>query len=46
MKIIDEIKRFKTRYDYGKIGNGVLYEMCKKYPYHDDIRKLLEKRGL
>lgn len=43
MKIIDEIKKFKTRYDYGKIGNGTLYEMCKKYPYHKDTSEIIGK---
>ena len=43
MKIIDEIKKFKTRYDYGKIGNGTLYEMCKKYPYHNDQAEIIGK---
>jgi|SRR3989344_2221842 len=42
-KIIDEIIKFKTRYDYGKIGNGILYEMCKKYPYHNDPAEIVGK---
>ena len=43
MKIIDEIKKFKTHYDYGKIGNGTLYKMCKKYPYHNDPAEIVGK---
>lgn len=40
---LQEIKKFKKRYDYGRIGNGVLYEMCKKYPYHKDIAEVVGK---
>lgn len=43
MKIIEEIKKFKTHYDYGKIGNEVLYEMCKKYHYHNDKAEIVGK---
>lgn len=43
MKIIDEIKKFKTHYYYGKIGNGTLYEMCKKYPHHNNSAEIIGK---
>ena len=43
MKIIDEIKKSKTHYNYGRVGNGTLYEMCKKYPYHNDPSEIVGK---
>lgn len=44
--ILQEIKKFKERDDYWRIGNGVLYEMCKKYPYHNDVAEVVGKTWL
>jgi len=44
--IKSEIKRFKKdieKYDFGMIGNKILYDMCKKYPYHKDESEIIAK---
>lgn len=43
MKILEEIKKFKEKPDPGKVGNGILYDMCAKYPYHNDESEIITK---
>lgn len=46
-KLIADYKAFlkqkQTQQNYYKVGNEVLYEMCKKYPHHDDIGVIISK---
>jgi len=44
--IKDEIKKFKRdieKYDFGQVGNKILYDMCKNYPYHNDESEIIAK---
>lgn len=41
--ILDGIKTLKKETDYGKIGNGVLYDLCKKYPNHNSEAEIIAK---
>lgn len=43
MAIVDEIKKFKEAPDLGKVGNDILYDMCRKYPYHTDESEIIAK---
>jgi len=43
MAILEEIKRFKRVPDLGEVGNGILYEMCRKYPYHKSAPEIIAK---
>lgn len=43
MKILEEIKKFKEKPDPGKVGNSILYDMCAKYPYHNDESEIIAK---
>ena len=41
-----EIKKFKKdveKYDFGRVSNKTLYDMCKKYPYHKDESEIIAK---
>jgi hypothetical protein len=42
-KILDDIKKSKKEPDYGKIGNGVLYYLCRKHPYHNSEAEIIAK---
>lgn len=44
--IKNEIKKFRKdieKYDFGKVGNKILYDMCKNYPYHKDKSEIIAK---
>lgn len=43
MKILKEIKKNKEKPDFGKVGNDILYDMCAKYPYHNDESEIIAK---
>lgn len=43
MKILEVIKKFKGKPDLGKVGNGILYDMCARYPYHDNESEIIAK---
>jgi len=40
---IKEFKEANEKYDFWNIGNQVLYDMCKKYPYHKDKAEIIAK---
>lgn len=42
-EFIAKIQKGLKSYDYGKVGNSILYEMCKKYPMHTDESEIIAK---
>ena len=41
--LIKKLQEFLRHQDYGQIGNNVLYEMCQKYPNHNDKAEIIGK---
>ncbi len=40
---LNDIRKSKEGVDYGYVGNGILYDMCKKYPRHNNESEIIAK---
>ena len=41
--IKQRIKEFIKKRDYGEFGNGILYDMCKQFPFHRNDSEIIGK---